>query len=65
MFLGLHSHPSQQSLPFKVVQILLLISETARGDKKGKITFQPAYDQVYSELLDNDKARLPSPIMWF
>lgn len=63
MFSGLHSHPPQHSLPSQVAQILLLISETAWGDKKVKITFQPPYDQAYSELLDNDKARLPSPML--
>jgi len=27
-----------------------------------KITSQPAYDEVYAELFDNDTARLPLPV---
>lgn len=52
LFSGLHSHPPSpcpkhppppQAARF-LAQILLLISETARGDEKVKITSRPAYD---------------------
>lgn len=69
LFSGLHScppcpeHPPPLQAAHFLAQILLLISETARGDKKVKITSWPAYDYAYVELLDNDTARLPSPML--